>query len=315
MPLTTTCRGYPYPVDADDIDIPGDVKALAEAVDDDLCGILDGTTELVKLRLSSTSEATHASTGHALQIGNSAGTNLVMDTNEIMARDNGGENTLGLNADGGRVICGEDLQVVSHIFTQDGDVYAGKAGADFGVTGVEMRSAGLIGISQSGSVYGLGAWHLGAADAANSEFVRFGRGPALTEIGSINQLTSTNMNYNAGPSGTFTSTSDYRMKQELGPVEDPVGRLKQLRPIHFRWIANGAEDSGFIAHEVAEVLPTAVTGDKDAVTGPPQVEGDPPEGTIIAQGLDASKLVPLLTAALQQAFARIEALEAQLGTI
>ena len=87
------------------------------------------------------------------------------------------------------------------------------------------------------------------------------------------------------------------------PLEDATLRVKQLKPSQFNFIAEPSRTvDGFIAHEVQAVVPECVTGEKDAVDD----EGDP-----IYQGIDQSKLVPLLTAALQEAIGRIETLEAQ----
>jgi hypothetical protein len=98
----------------------------------------------------------------------------------------------------------------------------------------------------------------------------------------------------------------------------------QLKPCNFAWKADGSRVDGFIAHEAQEVVPEAVSGEKDAMrteeyeVSPAVTDED---GTVVTeavmgerevedyQGIDQSKLVPLLTAALQEALARIEALE------
>ena len=111
---------------------------------------------------------------------------------------------------------------------------------------------------------------------------------------------------NDGLSTQFYSYSDYRLKTVLGAIPDVVGKIKRLKPIQFKWKANDAlaPVDGFLAHEVQEVIPNAVGGEKDAVDA---------NGSIRPQGLDTSFLVPLLTAALQNALSRIEALEAKVG--
>jgi hypothetical protein len=97
---------------------------------------------------------------------------------------------------------------------------------------------------------------------------------------------------------------DYRLKENVTPVTDGITRLQQLRPSRFNFIADPAKTvDGFIAHEAQAVVPECVTGTKDEV----DADGNP-----IYQGIDQSKLVPLLTAALQEAIAKIEALEARL---
>ncbi|WP_082849558.1 MULTISPECIES: tail fiber domain-containing protein [unclassified Sulfitobacter] len=80
-------------------------------------------------------------------------------------------------------------------------------------------------------------------------------------------------------------------------MDGATDRLKSLKPSRFNFLVDPEKTvDGFIAHEVQEVVPEAVTGEKDGEE---------------MQAMDAAKLVPLLTAALQEALARIEALEAR----
>ena len=104
----------------------------------------------------------------------------------------------------------------------------------------------------------------------------------------------------------YNTSSDYRLKENVIPVSDGIVRLQQLKPSRFNFIADSDQTvDGFIAHEVQAVVPECVTGEKDAV----DEDGNP-----VYQGIDQSKLVPLLTAALQEAIAKIETLEARLTT-
>lgn len=115
------------------------------------------------------------------------------------------------------------------------------------------------------------------------------------EVGSVS-VTTTATAYN--------TSSDYRLKENVTPVTDGITRLQQLKPSRFNFIADPAKTvDGFIAHEVQDVVPEAISGEKDAVDA---------DGKPIYQGIDQSKLVPLLTAALQEAVAKIESLEARL---
>ena len=101
---------------------------------------------------------------------------------------------------------------------------------------------------------------------------------------------------------TYSTSSDYRLKRNIVPIADSIDRIKKLKPSRFNW-DDGPDDyvvDGFIAHEVADVIPEAITGEKDDVD-----KNNAP----IYQSIDQSKIVPLLTAALQEAVARIEALE------
>ena len=100
----------------------------------------------------------------------------------------------------------------------------------------------------------------------------------------------------------FNQTSDYRLKENIVNLDGAITRVKQLIPRRFNFIVEpDTTVDGFIAHEAATVVPQAVTGTKDEVDS----NGDP-----VYQGIDNGKLVPLLTAALQEAIAKIETLEA-----
>jgi hypothetical protein len=126
---------------------------------------------------------------------------------------------------------------------------------------------------------------------------RYGTGTG-TETGYI----STN-----GTSTTYNTTSDYRLKENVTPITNGITRFQQLKPSKFNFIADpGNTVEGFLAHEAQAVVPECVTGEKDALDD----EGNPKY-----QGIDQSKLVPLLTAALQEAIARIETLETRLTAL
>ena len=122
----------------------------------------------------------------------------------------------------------------------------------------------------------------------------------LGSIGSIGNIsiTTTSTAYNTG--------SDYRLKEDWQPMSGSIDRLKNLNPVNFAWKIDGSRVDGFLAHEAAEVVPEAVTGEKDAVDD----EGNPEY-----QGIDQSKLVPLLTAALQESIALIESQQSQIDTL
>jgi hypothetical protein len=111
---------------------------------------------------------------------------------------------------------------------------------------------------------------------------------------------------NTATTTAYNTSSDYRLKEDWVAVADASTRVNALKPVNFAWKADGSRVDGFLAHELAEVVPEAVSGDKDAV----DAEGNP-----VYQGIDQSKLVPLLTAALQEALARIESLEADVATL
>jgi len=137
---------------------------------------------------------------------------------------------------------------------------------------------------------------LNDTDPANTrQFIGF-HISGTTQIGYIANNNNTGVTYN--------TSSDYRLKENVVPLTGAFDRLNQLQVHRFNFIA--APDhtvDGFLAHEAQAVVPECVTGEKDAV----DEDGNP-----VYQGIDQSKLVPLLTAALQEAIAKIETLEARL---
>jgi hypothetical protein len=100
---------------------------------------------------------------------------------------------------------------------------------------------------------------------------------------------------------SFNTTSDYRIKENEIELPNALSRVNNLKPYRFNFISDADNTvDGFFAHEVAEVVPEAVTGEKDAVDD---------DGEIEPQQLDHSKLVPILVKAVQELSAKVEALE------
>jgi hypothetical protein len=139
-----------------------------------------------------------------------------------------------------------------------------------------------------------------------------------------------------GTSTSYTTSSDYRLKEDWQPMSGSVDRVKALNPVNFAWKLDGSRVDGFLAHEAQAVVPEAVTGTKDAmrdeeyeVTAAIEATYDEEGNELTAavpavmgtrtapdyQGIDQSKLVPLLTAALQDSIAKIEALEARVTAL
>ena len=105
----------------------------------------------------------------------------------------------------------------------------------------------------------------------------------------------------SGSNTSFETSSDYRLKENVSYDFDATTRLKQLKPARFNFIADADTTvDGFIAHEVQSIIPEAISGTKDAV----DKDGNPDY-----QGIDQSKLVPLLVKTIQELEARITALE------
>ena len=130
-----------------------------------------------------------------------------------------------------------------------------------------------------------------AANAAMSQMIRFWvNGYAVTQVGSISTTTTTT---------AYNTSSDYRLKNTISPMTGALAKVAQLKPCTYKWNSNGSDGQGFIAHELAEVVPECVTGEKDAVNE---------DGSIKPQGIDTSFLVATLTAAIQEQQALITTL-------
>jgi hypothetical protein len=136
--------------------------------------------------------------------------------------------------------------------------------------------------------------------ASGSNYFSFRR-PDNTVTGSITQTGSTTI--------SFTTSSDYRLKENIIPMTGALAKVSALKPVTYTWKEDGSAGQGFIAHELQEVVSDCVVGEKDAV----DAEGNPQY-----QGVDTSFLVATLTAAIQEQQAiinelksRIEALESK----
>jgi hypothetical protein len=184
----------------------------------------------------------------------------------------------------------------------------------------------------------LGLWYSADDDCTNGIFINMA--DQYAAIGSISCASTSSVSFN--------ETSDYRIKSNVADLTDAAASVSALRPVTFTFTRDEAQrvHQGFLAHEVAEVYPLAITGEKDgmrtvpaveavaaveaveyaaatydddgneltpevhAVEGVEAVEAVPEHEVEEHQMIDKSKLVPLLTAAVQELTARIVALEA-----
>lgn len=182
------------------------------------------------------------------------------------------------------------------------DFMWGKAASDLANAGVEMFGSGSASEGMIASTRGtagnpnLYLRRVGAADAAGQPFVQFAHGTTTVVLSEIEEDLTAPVGIHI-TNCVVTAPSDYRLKRDLGPVPDVAGRIGQLRPRHLAWIESGEAFDGFLAHQVADVVPAAVRGEKDAVDG---------AGDIIVQQLDPAALIPLLVAGLQLALGQIE---------
>ncbi len=174
---------------------------------------------------------------------------------------------------------------------------AGSASGSGGSSLINNNDVGFVNDSSFGQTL-----HLGNTYGGAKGYVLFLYNSTTAAVGSITA--------NGPASGTatgvsFNDLSDYRVKENVVDITDGITRVKQLQPRRYNFIADADTTvDGFIAHEAQAVVPQAVIGTKDEVDD----NGDP-----VLQQIDRSKLVPLLTAALQEAIAKIETLEQRLS--
>jgi hypothetical protein len=104
----------------------------------------------------------------------------------------------------------------------------------------------------------------------------------------------------------YNTSSDYRLKNDIQPMQNALATVAQLKPVTYKWKVDGSAGEGFIAHELQEVVPECVTGEKDAV----DAEGNPQY-----QGIDTSFLVATLTAAIQELKAIVDAQAVEIAAL
>ena len=138
--------------------------------------------------------------------------------------------------------------------------------------------------------------------------------------------------YSNGSSTTYATSSDYRLKENTVSLTGASERVNQLLPKRFNFINDETNTlvDGFLAHEVQSVVPEAILGTHDGMKDeeyevtPAVLDDDGNETTAAVmgtrsvpdyQGIDQSKLVPLLTAALQEALTKIDDMETRLAAL
>jgi hypothetical protein len=171
-----------------------------------------------------------------------------------------------------------------------GNLLVGKTATGISTVGTIITNGGEAQITRDGAAPFL--LNRLTNDGSIAGFRRSG-----TEVGTIS-VTTTATAYN--------TSSDYRLKENVAPMVGALDKVLLLKPCIYTWKADGSDGQGFIAHELAEVVPNCVTGEKDAVDE---------EGNIKPQGVDTSFLVATLTAALQEAHGLIKDLQARVDAL
>jgi len=141
-------------------------------------------------------------------------------------------------------------------------------------------------------------------------YVRIGHSSATSGQGYLDFLYNNSIIGSVQQAGTtgvsFNTSSDYRLKENVTPITTGLAKISALKPVTYDWISDKSAGEGFIAHELQAIIPNAVTGEKDAVD-----EGGKP----IHQGVDYSKIVVHLVAAIQEQQVTITALTARIAAL
>ena len=162
-------------------------------------------------------------------------------------------------------------------------------GTTSGVRGAEDLS--IQAASDAIAVRTAGAGLIVRKSSFGNGFLCLFENDSATAVGSITS---------GGSSTVYNTSSDYRLKENILPMENGLERLNQLNPVKFTWKETGEESEGFIAHEVNEIFSDCVHGEKD---------GDE------MQGMDYGRITPLLVKAIQELHEQVDALQSEIKTL
>jgi hypothetical protein len=138
-------------------------------------------------------------------------------------------------------------------------------------------------------------------------------------VGFVNGNGTVGQIQTSGSGTSYNTSSDYRLKENIEPMTGALDKVVALKPVTYTWKVDGSAGQGFIAHELAEVVPDCVSGEKDAVETVDDVDAD---GKVIGtkevpryQGIDTSFLVATLTCAIQELKTELDNVKAELATL
>jgi hypothetical protein len=109
-----------------------------------------------------------------------------------------------------------------------------------------------------------------------------------------------------GSATAYLTSSDYRLKKDVTPIENAIATIQSLNPVAFTWNVDDRQDAGFLAHEFQKILPNYADGTKDGVDS---------NGNPAYQAVDKSGVIPYLVKAMQEQQALIENLTTRLNAL
>ncbi|WP_291810295.1 tail fiber domain-containing protein, partial [Limnobacter sp.] len=267
---------------------------------------LTNNTERMRIDSSGNVGIGTSSPSQALEVHGTNSRIYLTDANEEISMNEFGDGQLSLDANGytGAIAIDGTGMHVYHNSSTRSLILGTNETCRF-----EIDGSGRIGLGPQGSIQTNGMFGIyninysrypiySASSNTYAPFMALFQNASHTTIGSIRMSGTTGVSYN--------TSSDYRLKENVTELTDGITRIKELQPKRFNFIDDPDRTvDGFVAHEVTAV-PEAISGEKDEVDD----EGNPKY-----QGIDQSKLVPLLTAALQEAIAKIEDLETRVAAL
>jgi hypothetical protein len=259
--------------------------------------IAGDTSGVLQLQTNGTTAAVTITTAQNVGVGTASPSEKLEINNGNLAVGNAGSNfTMKVSRTGANA-----SSVVVGAFTNEPDIqwtYTGSGALRFtdstaSAERMRITSSGFLFVNTT-SLVGDGYVSVSFNGSAN-----VGMGLKSTHNGSFDVMRFVNynnvqqgyINCNNSGSTTYNSGSDYRFKDNVKPMIDGLFKVMQLKPVTFNWKGDNSAGQGFIAHELAEIVPDVVSGEKDAVTE---------DGTIKPQGVDYGKLTAVLASAIQE---------------
>ena len=194
---------------------------------------------------------------------------------------------------------------------QEYRIYSGGAGelsfynTDNNTERMQISSAGHVFLGGGGFASGASFFAESSSGGTNSYRATTNAGFGCAHYYSNVGGTQTLKAYVA-TSGTFTTVSDYRIKENVTEITDGISRINALRPVSYNQIGTDLVEDGFLAHELQEVIPHLVTGDKDGLKD---------DGSMFIQGVNHQGILATLVSAIKEQQETITDLQTEIASL